>query len=756
MRKWILVGAAALASACTQTVPPSSDAGFSDSARAHVPMAVAPQAQPPIPIPLTVVAAEPIRIEPGAKPQRRGAATWWPMRLDSAQLTIAARPQGRLRLRAPDGEVLAFRSTGAWTGDLSGARIWTGRSEGLQPGRAVISFDGSRISGSLDRPSGTTLHLATERDGTWLIEPDPPRAAAAATSAAQSQVDYLMPPAALPADPGVGSAQDERAGADIVVAYTKGFRARFDQPGGGGDYGLALRLDTLFGGINAALSMGINARVRIVHAVQVDYPDDTDDLQALRELTGADGVPAHPAFAEVRRARDAYGGDMVYLVRKYDGPQGGRCGASWMIGGGLTPYARASSGLGYAVFDWDLGRYFCTEYSAAHQFGHALGLQHDRASASPNGTLEYGAFPYAFGYVSGPATDPNAIRTVMAYPVETPQHRSMLSTPERKCYGQVCGVQDQADNRRAARQTFPVLSSFRPKRVPGGSVVGDFDMSGGAELYWRNLASQEFAIWPYAEPSAGRGFFMVAPYDVAAVADFTGDGRSDVLWKSDPDHYLVLWAAQGDGYEQRAIGGFEPGMSFVGVGDFDGDERYDIAWRSHATGELKLWLMRGEQIASTRNATMPGWYEILGIGDFAGDGRSDIVYADSASVNLYMNDGVSFSGARVAGRPAGWTYAGSGDLDSDGRDDMSWINPALGTLSYWRLDGARIVGNPSLRTESYERLAGMRHLFGRSGVELLWDDAAEDAPSGPRYLRMHSPVNDDSRYASYPRGWEIR
>ena len=504
MRKWIWIGAAALVSACTQTAPPSLDAGFRDSVRTQVP--VAAQAQSPI---FAANAAEPIRIEPGAKPQRRGAATWWPARLDAAQLKLTAQPHSGLRLRAPGGEVLAFRASGTWIGDLSGARIWTGRSDGRQPGQAVLSFDGSRISGSLDRPGGTTLHLATERDGIWLIEPDPPRAAA--TSAAQSQVDYLMPPATLPVDPGVGSDQDERASADIVVGYTKGFRAHFDQPGGGGDYGLALRLDTLFGGINAALSMGINARVRIVHAVQVDYPDDTDDLQALRELTGAGGVPAHPAFAEVRRARETYGGDMVYLVRKYDGPQGGRCGASWMIGGGQAPYDRASSGLGYAVFDWDLGRYFCTEYSAAHQFGHALGLQHDRASASPNGTLEYGAFPYAFGYVSGPATDPNAIRTIMAHPVETPQHRNMLSTPERQCYGQVCGVQDQADNRRAARQTFPVLSSFRPKRVPGGSVVGDFDMSGGAELYWRNLASQEFAIWPYAEPSGGRGFFMVEP-----------------------------------------------------------------------------------------------------------------------------------------------------------------------------------------------------------------------------------------------------
>ncbi|WP_363800659.1 reprolysin-like metallopeptidase [Lysobacter firmicutimachus] len=676
--------------------------------------------------------------------------------MDAAQLTIAARPQSRLRLRAPGGELLSFLRTGTWTGDLSGARIWTGRSDGPGAGQALLSFDGSRLVGRLDRPGGASLHLTTERDGTWLVEPDAPVAAAATAAAADSQIDYLMPPATLPADPGVGAAQDERASADVVVAYTKGFRAHFDQPGGGGDYGLASRLDTLFGGINAALSSGINARVRIVHAIQVDYPDDTDDLQALRELTGADGVPAHPAFAEVRRARDAYGGDMVYLVRKYSGPQGGHCGASWMIGGGLTPYERASSGLAYAVFDWDLGRYFCTEYSAAHQFGHALGLQHDRASASRNGSLEYGAFPYAFGHVSGPATDPNAIRTVMAHPVETPQYRNLLSTPDRPCYGQVCGVQDQADNRRAARQTFPVLSSFRPKRVPGGSVVGDFDMSGGGELYWRNLASQEFAIWPHAEPSGGRGFFMVAPYDVAAVADFTGDGRSDVLWKSDADHYLVLWAAQGDGYEQRAIGGFEPGMRFVGVGDFDGDERYDIAWRNHASGDLKLWLMRGERIAATRSAWMPGWYEILGIGDFAGDGRSDIVYADAASVNLYMNDGVSFAGARVAGRPAGWNYAGSGDMDSDGRDDMSWISPALSRLSYWRLDGARIVGNPSLRTEPYERLAAMRHLFGRSGVELLWDDAAEDAPSGPRYLRMHSPLNDDSRYASYPRGWEIR
>lgn len=754
MRKWIFVGASALATACSSSQPPQAlDRAFA----AETPVRIATAHAGPRLVEPSPATGEMLAYAPGIEPHRSGAATWWPVQFSARQALAATGPQGRLSLRTPDGETVSFKHVQSQVG-ASGARIWLGHAEQGDTNRqALLVFDHDRVIGRIDQSGRPALRLSHEQGRTWLVEPDAPAASAPvqALAAASTPSDYLMPPTLVPQDPAVGSTEDERASADLVIGYTKGFAARFDAPGGGGRGLLAMYLDMLSSNINAALNLGkVNARTRVVRTVEVDYPDTTDDLQALRELTGADGVAVNPAFTALRQARDTYGGDAVYLVRKYSGPQGGRCGAAWMIGGNLTGVDRGDSALAYSVFNWDLGAYFCTERNMAHLFGHSLGLQHDRASASPNGSLDYGAFTYSFGYVSGPATNNQAIRTAMSYPVESPQYRGLFSTPERKCYEQTCGVRDEADNARAARQTFPILASFRAKKIRGGATRGDFDMNGGAELYWRNAASQEFAYWAHALPTAARGFSMVSPYDIAAIADFTGDGRSDVLWKSDSDHFLVLWVAKDEGYEQREIGGFEPGMSFVGVGDFDGDERYDVAWRNYTTGQLKLWLMRGETIAATRVAAMPGWYDVLGIGDFSNKGSSDIVYADANEVNLYLNDGSAFRGTRVNARPSGWTYATSADMDGDGRDDMLWVNDTLKLLSYWQMDGQRIVANPSLSYQPGERLLTARQISGYPGAELIWDYAGSASPSNPPFVRIETLPDHSSVYQTYPLGWK--
>lgn len=757
MRNWICVLASMLLAACSLSTSSDSSDASRDSRDPALPSALAKAGEAPSP--RHSGPGDSVEYIEGSKPHRVGSATWWPVRFDARRMLAASESEGRLMLRSPSGEVLSFRHVRSEMG-ASGAHTWLGRSEsGDTHGQALLVFGRGHVVGRIDRDGLPALRLASEQGGTWLIEPDAQKAAVSpqAMAATSTPSDYLLPPALVPADPGVGSADDERASADIVIGYTKGFAARFYEPGGGRESGLKMYLDMLASSINAPLSVSqINARVRIVHTMEVDYPDTTDDLQALRELTGADGATVNPVFAGLRNARDTYGGDAVILVRKYSGPQGGRCGAAWLIGAQLSGVDRGDSALAYSVFDWDLGRYFCTEKSVAHLFGHNLGLQHDRASASPNGSLEYGAFPYAFGYVSAPVSDPNALRTTMAYPVEMPGYVSAFSTPDRPCYGKTCGVRDEADNTRAALKTFPVLTSFRAKKVRGGAVRGDFDMSGSAELYWRNTATQEFAFWRNAEPTAGQGFSMISAYDVADIVDFTGDGRSDILWKSDSYRYLVLWIAKGQGYEQRDIGGYEPGMSFVGVGDFDGDERYDLAWRNYTTGQLKLWMMRGERIAATRISPMPGWFDILGVGDFSDKGKSDIVYADANDVNLYVNDGADFRGIRVASRPTGWTYAASADMDSDGRDDMLWTRETFRMLSYWQMDGHRIVANPVVNHGSGERFGTARHINGYSGAELIWKYPGSGTVEDPPFLRIENPVNRDSIYRAYPRGWEPR
>ncbi|WP_363800660.1 reprolysin-like metallopeptidase [Lysobacter firmicutimachus] len=692
-------------------------------------------------------------------PRRVGAMQWQAVTLSRRHALAAAQDHGRLAVPTPDGRSLAFRfehqrrDGDHWS--------WIGRAEGgPADARALLVFGPYGAIGSIADADGAAWQLATFEGRTWVGRALAAGPAAALADAASFETDYLMPPADRPVDTAAGGPADQQAIVDLVVGYTVGYANGFQDRARAES-----NLYNIQATINDALYVSqINARVRIVHAMQVDYPDDNSNFQALREMTGADGTAAAPAFSALRQARDSYGGDLVLLVRNQGYRPDRACGASWLIGGNLKGIDASDAGLGYLVWNhaYSYSLPHCHPFAAPHVIGHSFGLQHDRASASPRGALEYGATPYAFGYVHG---NPGygQTRTTMAYPFESGSSYSYIySTPDITCSPTapcVLGVANEADNVRTARQTIPAVASFRPRKVLGDVVRGDFDAGGTGDLYWRNPSTQQFAYWTDLYGTRSAGFYMQAEYEVAGIGDFTGDGRSDVLWKSDAYKYLVLWVAKDNGYEQRGVGGYEPGMSFVGIGDFDGDERQDLMWRSHDAELLKVWRMNGAQIRSQFIAAMPQWYQLLGIGDYNGDGYSDVIYADSSDVNLYLNNGFGFVGQRIGARPQGWTFLGSGDLNNDRREDLIWQNAARTTASYWTMDGARILANPSLATYPNRRFVGARHVDRNPSAELLWLEPAYSAGSSPNLMVtvVDDPYSPGSTQGlQFPAGWEPR
>lgn len=693
-------------------------------------------------------------------PRRVGAMQWHAVTLSRRHALAAAQTQGRLSVPTPDGRSLPFRfehqrSDGDhWS--------WIGHAEsGPADARALLVFGPYVATGTVAEADGSAWQLATFEGRTWVGRAQALGPAATLADAVSFETDYLMPPVDRPADTAAGGPADQQAIVDLVIGYTPGYASVFeDRARAESD------LYNLQATINNALYVStINARVRIVHAMQVEYPDSNANFQVLREMTGADGVAVAPAFSALRQARDTYGGDLVLLVRNQGLQTDRACGASWLIGGNLKGIDASDAGLGYLVWNYTGAQSmpYCHPFAAPHVIGHSFGLQYDRASASPRGVLEYGATPYAFGYVHG---NPGygQTRTAMAYPFQVDASYSYTySTPDITCHPAspcVLGVANEADNVRTARQTIPVVASFRPRKVLGGVVSGDFDAGGTGDVYWRNPGTQEFAYWldPIASQRSA-GFYMQAEYEVAGIGDFTGDGRSDVLWKSDAYKYLVLWVAKDNGYEQRGIGGFEPGMSFVGIGDFDGDEKQDLMWRSYGAELLKVWTMNGAQIRSQFVAAMPQWYQVLSIGDYNGDGYSDAIYADSNEVNLYLNNGAGFAGQRISARPQGWTFLGSGDLNNDRRDDLIWQNGARTAVSYWTMDGARILGNPSLTTYPDRRFIAARHVGGNPSAELIWLEPAYNAESSPnlKITVVDAPYLPGATHSlPFPSGWEPR
>ena len=222
----------------------------------------------------------------------------------------------------------------------------------------------------------------------------------------------------------------------------------------GGDSQARTRLDFLVEvGNQAYINSGVPARLRLVHAMAVDYSDTaTSNNLALDQLTGVDSirkvlVPPDPAFAALRAARDTYGADLVQLVRKFQTPEQKSCGVAWLNGGGGTTIDPQNEFYGYSVIadgtDRDEGdgkNYFCRNETSVHEFGHNMGSAHDRATGGTTG-----AYPYSNGYKTDAAN--GNFYTVMAYGDSGQTAYRIFSNPASTyCGGFACGVAEQSDN----------------------------------------------------------------------------------------------------------------------------------------------------------------------------------------------------------------------------------------------------------------------------------------------------------------------
>ncbi|HEX5264637.1 MAG TPA: VCBS repeat-containing protein, partial [Phenylobacterium sp.] len=85
------------------------------------------------------------------------------------------------------------------------------------------------------------------------------------------------------------------------------------------------------------------------------------------------------------------------------------------------------------------------------------------------------------------------------------------------------------------------------------------------------------------------------PWTVAAVADFDGDGKADILWRNVQTAQTVVWTMNGTTVTSAGLtdAAAPAGWSVVGTGDFNGDGKADILWRNDTTHETAIWEMNG-------------------------------------------------------------------------------------------------------------------------------------------------------------------
>ena len=138
--------------------------------------------------------------------------------------------------------------------------------------------------------------------------------------------------------------------------------------------------------------------------------------------------------------------------------------------------------------------------------------------------------------------------------------------------------------------------------------AGDFNGDFKPDLIWQNEVTGQISAW-LMDGTTRRDGRLLSPsvvqdtdWRIVGVADFNGDGHSDLLWQHQSSGLVSVWHMNG----LRRVDGvlLSPGqvadtnLKIRAVGNVDGDEWPDLVWQNQATGLLSAWLMKDSQRVS--------------------------------------------------------------------------------------------------------------------------------------------------------------
>lgn len=671
------------------------------------------------------------------------ASTWYRAAISEAH-ALRAIVTGEMTVTPPDGAPIRLsyqrhfeHANGNWT--------WIGRT--AQGEDAVLTFGERAVFGSIPQAHGEELKLSTFGGHTWIVRVDPTKQ----HYPDASETDYLVPPelAASLAEAGPAASSSPAAAAaavattiDIALGYTTTYASEL-----GGDSQAVTRLQNLVDIANQAYANSqINAKVRLVRTLSVNYPDATDNKNALSRLTGNTDSGVDPAFNALRAARDQYGADLVSLVRRFRTPENSGCGVAWLIGGGQTSFTASSAPYGYSVVSDDLDKgdidesdgksYVCRKETLAHEAGHNMGQTHN-----PEDSDGAGVHAYSYGYREASTT---GFYTVMAYRLANSSQRSIryFANPNvvDPVSGRPTGVANTSDNARSMAQTMPVVATFRATIVAGiAPIRRDFDGDGRSDVYWRNSATGENGLWRMSGTAVLGAWSVYREPDQAWVVvgsgDFNGDRRSDVLWRSSNSGHVYVQFMNGPTILPESR--FAPivddlNWRIVGLADFDGDAITDLYWRNVATGLTYVWLMNGAEPKAMQPAHMEpdqAW-KVVGTGDFNGDGFSDVLWRHSTSGQNYvhMMSGAAIlpsSGPLPTVVEAEWKVAAVDDFNGDGRADLYWRNSATGECYLWLMNSLTVNTAQPIHSAALSWQIAMSGDFNGDGrADIFWRNSA--------------------------------
>jgi aromatic ring-cleaving dioxygenase len=258
-------------------------------------------------------------------------------------------------------------------------------------------------------------------------------------------------------------------------------------------------------------------------------------------------------------------------------------------------------------------------------------------------------------------------------------------------------------------------------------VVADFTGDGTSDILWSNASTGRVVEWLMTGGSISAASTLLADptWTVVGSGDFTGNGTSDLLWQNTSTGTVVEWQMTNGTVSAGATLLTDPAWTVAGTGDFYGTGTDDILWQNASTGQVVAWEMSGfVRLTAATLLDDPTW-SIVGTGDFTGSGTDDILWQNKSTgtvVEWLMNNGGASSGATLLTDP-NWTVAGTGDFTGNGVDDILWRNASTGAVVEWLMNNGTVSSASTLLVDPNWNVAGVGDYTGNGTDDILWRNA---------------------------------
>ncbi len=247
-----------------------------------------------------------------------------------------------------------------------------------------------------------------------------------------------------------------------------------------------------------------------------------------------------------------------------------------------------------------------------------------------------------------------------------------------------------------------------------GTLVakGDMDASGSTDLVLKSPSTAAPVLWTMsginrsAELTASAA--LGASEQVVGVDDFDFDGRQDfVVWNSSTGAVTFWYMNGATRLSTGALAGASPlatTWKLAATADFTHDGRPDLLWRNSSTQKLSIWAMSGATYvgayAPNPDQAVDANWEVVGALDYNADGNTDLLWynPNSGKIVFWFLD---YNASRTAGQfanPANagdnnWKVLAAGDFGVGaggltGTRDLVWRNETSGRFVVWYMDWA--------------------------------------------------------------------